>query len=73
MPHDGRRRVGVDEEELFQNRSALDMYEDFMASFAANFSSYMSDVIVEAQVGMGPAGELQSPGRLSYLRHVRYS
>ena len=44
-----------------------------MASFAANFSSYMSDVIVEAQVGMGPAGELQSPGRLSYLRHVRYS
>jgi beta-amylase len=53
--------LGVDEEPLFQNRSALDMYEDFMASFVANFSKYMPDVITEAQVGMGPAGELRYP------------
>ena len=32
-----------------------------MASFAANFSTYMPNVITEAQIGMGPAGELRYP------------
>ena len=58
--------LGADEEKLFGTdednlRSPLDMYEDFMASFAQTFKSYMGEVITEAQVGMGPAGELRYP------------
>jgi len=55
---DEEKLFGIDEENL---RSPLDMYEDFMASFAKTFKSHMGDVITEAQVGMGPAGELRYP------------
>jgi len=37
------------------------MYGDFMASFAKKFIKFMPHVITEAQIGMGPAGELRYP------------
>jgi beta-amylase len=58
--------LGADEEKLFGTdeenlRSPLDMYEDFMSNFASTFAQWMPEVITEAQVGMGPAGELRYP------------
>jgi len=59
--------LGVDDEKLFDGlitgikRSPVDMYGDFMASFAKKFIKFMPHVITEAQIGMGPAGELRYP------------
>lgn len=53
--------LGVDQQKLFQGRSAVDIYYDFMHSFAGNFSSYLGNVITDVQVGLGPAGELRYP------------
>jgi beta-amylase len=44
------------------NRTPLDMYHDFMASFGAEFASELaSGLIDEAQIGLGPSGELRYP------------
>jgi len=53
--------LGVDTEPLFQGRSPLDVYEDFMTSFRMTFQSYIPAIIVEAQIGLGPAGEMRYP------------
>jgi beta-amylase len=42
-------------------RTGLDVYSDFMESFAKNFTSVLGSVIVEVQVGLGPAGEMRYP------------
>jgi beta-amylase len=58
---------GVDNEPIFQRRTALQIYRDYMRSFASTFSSELGKTIVEIQVGLGPAGELRYP---SYQLHL---
>jgi len=53
---------GVDNMSLFQGRTAVEIYRDYMQSFADTFSSFIPGVINQVQVGMGPAGELRYPG-----------
>jgi len=53
--------LGADEEKIFYGRSPLDMYEDFMHSFATTFAHFIPNVVIEAQIGLGPAGELRYP------------
>jgi beta-amylase len=52
---------GVDNQNLFQGRSALQLYGDFMSAFANEFSDVLGSVITEVQVGLGPAGEMRYP------------
>ena len=63
---EGRRNseylsFGVDHLPLFQGRTPLQIYRDFMRSFRETFSSELGSTIVEVIVGMGPAGELRYP------------
>ncbi|GAB1221548.1 hypothetical protein ENUP19_0082G0079 [Entamoeba nuttalli] len=52
----------ADEEPVFEGRTPLQMYKDFMTSFKQNFQSYINDgTINEIQVGMGPCGETRYP------------
>uniref|UniRef100_A0A6B2L506 Beta-amylase n=1 Tax=Arcella intermedia TaxID=1963864 RepID=A0A6B2L506_9EUKA len=53
--------LGVDNQTIFQGRSPVQIYTDFVRSFASTFSSLMGSTIVELQVGLGPAGELRYP------------
>jgi beta-amylase len=53
--------LGVDNQALFQGRSALQLYSDFMTSFAQTFSQYLGQVITDVEVGLGPAGEMRYP------------
>jgi len=53
---------GIDNIPLFpNNRTAVDLYSDFMRSFAKNFSQHFGNLITEIQIGLGPAGELRYP------------
>mmetsp|Transcript_21021 Transcript_21021/g.29487 ORF Transcript_21021/g.29487 Transcript_21021/m.29487 type:complete len:458 (-) Transcript_21021:87-1460(-) len=55
--------LGVDNQTLFSGRDAIQIYTDFMSSFAKTFVSYLgsNNVINEIQVGLGPSGELRYP------------
>jgi len=53
--------LGVDYQALFQGRTPLQIYADYMQSFADNFKQFMPQTINQVQVGMGPAGELRYP------------
>eukprot|EP00735_Rhodelphis_limneticus_P013566 TRINITY_DN739_c0_g1::TRINITY_DN739_c0_g1_i1::g.18372::m.18372 TRINITY_DN739_c0_g1::TRINITY_DN739_c0_g1_i1::g.18372 ORF type:complete len:524 (-),score=125.20,sp/Q10RZ1/BAMY2_ORYSJ/41.11/3e-125,Glyco_hydro_14/PF01373.12/3e-62,Glyco_hydro_14/PF01373.12/1.1e-43,Trefoil/PF00088.13/2.2e-12,Trefoil/PF00088.13/1.4e+03 TRINITY_DN739_c0_g1_i1:462-2033(-) len=53
--------LSVDDLPIFQGRTALQMYRDFMQSLATTFSSDLGTTIIEWQVGLGPAGELRYP------------
>ncbi|KAJ6255165.1 hypothetical protein M0813_11705 [Anaeramoeba flamelloides] len=53
--------LGVDTETVFNGRSAVDMYNDFMSAFASHFADHLGNTIVEVQVGLGPAGEMRYP------------
>jgi len=53
---------GADTEQIFQGRTPIQIYSDYMQSFAETFASYFPDVITQVQIGMGPAGELRYPG-----------
>ena len=47
---------------MFNGRTPIDVYQDFMQAFASKFAKYLQDgTITEIQVGMGPAGELRYP------------
>lgn len=46
---------------MFGGRTALEIYHDFFASFASEFSSLFGNSIVQVEIGMGPAGELRYP------------
>ncbi|KAJ1492846.1 glycoside hydrolase superfamily [Baffinella frigidus] len=37
------------------------LYGDFIAAFAERFAAFIPNVVVEAQIGLGPAGELRYP------------
>jgi len=44
------------------NRTGLDLYRNFIDSFASAFTDFMrKGVLVDVQVGLGPAGELRYP------------
>lgn len=53
--------IGVDSEPLFQGRTALQMYRDFILSFSQTFESLLGTVITDVEVGLGPAGEMRYP------------
>jgi len=54
--------LGADNSTLFSGRTPIQMYVDFMNSFATTFRSYFPSTITEIQVGLGPAGEMRYPG-----------
>merc|ERR1711934_442992 len=52
----------VDEEPLFDGRTPLQIYSDFMNAYAQAMVPFIKDgTIAEIEVGMGPAGELRYP------------
>ncbi|KAL8153057.1 hypothetical protein V2J09_010817 [Rumex salicifolius] len=54
--------IGVDNQRLFQGRTAVEMYRDYMRSFRESMSDFLdSGLIVDLEVGLGPAGELRYP------------
>ncbi|KAJ7948198.1 Beta-amylase [Quillaja saponaria] len=54
--------LGVDKEPLFQGRTAIEIYRDYMKSFRENMSDFLeSELIIDIEVGLGPAGELRYP------------
>ncbi|TVU38712.1 hypothetical protein EJB05_12096 [Eragrostis curvula] len=54
--------IGVDDEPLFHGRTAIQLYTDFMKSFRENMADFLeSGLIVDIEVGLGPAGELRYP------------
>ncbi|ELP89435.1 beta-amylase, putative [Entamoeba invadens IP1] len=51
-----------DDQSIFEGRTPIEIYKDFMASFKQNFQSYIDDgTLNEIQVGMGPCGETRYP------------
>ena len=53
--------LGADLEPLFGGRTPVDMYGDFIGAFAERFAAFIPEVVVEVQIGLGPAGELRYP------------
>ncbi|CAI9090325.1 OLC1v1025075C1 [Oldenlandia corymbosa var. corymbosa] len=54
--------LGVDNLPLFQGRTAIQIYSDYMNSFRENMADFLdTGTIVEIEVGLGPAGELRYP------------
>ncbi|KQK15872.1 hypothetical protein BRADI_1g25440v3 [Brachypodium distachyon] len=54
--------LGVDDQPLFHGRTAIQMYTDYMASFRENMKEFLNaGVIVDIEVGLGPAGEMRYP------------
>ncbi|CAN1278948.1 Beta-amylase 1, chloroplastic [Linum perenne] len=54
--------LGCDTLAVLKGRSPVQCYSDFMRAFRDNFQHLLGDTIVlEIQVGMGPAGELRYP------------
>ncbi|KAL1220424.1 Beta-amylase 6 [Cardamine amara subsp. amara] len=54
--------LSVDNLSLFKGRTAVEMYRDYMMSFRENMEDFISSgVIIDIEVGLGPAGELRYP------------
>ncbi|KAL1362894.1 hypothetical protein AAHE18_03G112700 [Arachis hypogaea] len=54
--------IGVDNLPLFHGRTAIQIYSDYMKSFKENMSDFIeSGLIIDIEVGLGPAGELRFP------------
>jgi len=54
--------IGVDDQPLFQGRTAIQLYADYMKSFRENMAEFLdAGVIVDIEVGLGPAGEMRYP------------
>lgn len=54
--------LGVDDKPLFEGRTAVEIYRDYMRSFKQNMSSFLqAGIINDIEVGLGPAGELRYP------------
>eukprot|EP00282_Hemiselmis_andersenii_P013987 CAMPEP_0114129826 /NCGR_PEP_ID=MMETSP0043_2-20121206/11682_1 /TAXON_ID=464988 /ORGANISM="Hemiselmis andersenii, Strain CCMP644" /LENGTH=644 /DNA_ID=CAMNT_0001223127 /DNA_START=134 /DNA_END=2068 /DNA_ORIENTATION=- len=53
--------LGADHARVFYGRTPLEMYRDLMQSFADRYLHFIPDVIIEAQIGLGPAGEMRYP------------
>lgn len=54
--------LAVDNQPLFEGRTAIQIYSDYMRSFRENMSDFLeAGSIVDIEVGLGPAGELRYP------------
>ncbi|KXG36427.1 beta-amylase [Sorghum bicolor] len=54
--------LGVDDQPLFHGRTAIQLYADYMKSFRENMADFLdAGVIVDIEVGLGPAGEMRYP------------
>ncbi|KAK9828277.1 hypothetical protein WJX74_006952 [Apatococcus lobatus] len=53
--------LGCDQEALFDGRTPLDIYRDFIEAFADGFQDLFGSMITEVTIGLGPAGELRYP------------
>ena len=60
--------LGVDNVAIFpsgtpgKNRTAVDMYSDYMSSFMQTMSPFISSGVIEViEIGLGPAGEMRYP------------
>ncbi|CAL9764108.1 unnamed protein product [Musa acuminata subsp. burmannicoides] len=54
--------IGVDNQPIFQERTAVEVYRDFMKSFRENMADFLdAGVITDVEVGLGPSGELRYP------------
>ncbi|OMO60195.1 Glycoside hydrolase, family 14B, plant [Corchorus capsularis] len=54
--------LGVDNQPLFHGRTTIQMYSDYMKSFRENMSDFLeAGLIIDIEVGLGPAGELRYP------------
>lgn len=54
--------LGVDYEPLFQGRTALQLYTDFLMDLESTFRPYLQKgTINQLQIGLGPAGEMRYP------------
>ncbi|KAK9924597.1 hypothetical protein M0R45_032960 [Rubus argutus] len=59
--------LGVDNLPLFNGRTAVEIYSDYLNSFRENMSDFLeTGLIIDIEVGLGPAGELRYP---SYPRN----
>ncbi|KAG2383570.1 hypothetical protein C9374_004241 [Naegleria lovaniensis] len=60
--------LGVDNVAIFptsvpgKNRTAVDIYSDFMTAFRNTFSSFIQSGVIDViEIGLGPAGEMRYP------------
>lgn len=53
--------LGCDDLRIFQGRTPVEMYHDFISAFSDRFQHLFGDCMTEITVGMGPAGELRYP------------
>ncbi|XP_021724362.1 beta-amylase-like isoform X1 [Chenopodium quinoa] len=54
--------IGVDNEAIIGGRTPVQIYSDYMKSFRQSMSDFLdAGVIVDIEVGLGPAGELRYP------------
>ncbi|XVF01814.1 hypothetical protein REPUB_Repub04eG0121800 [Reevesia pubescens] len=54
--------IGVDNQPLFNGRTAVQMYSDYMKSFMEHMSDFIeAGLLIDIEVGLGPAGELRYP------------
>ena len=53
--------AAVDNITLFQGRTPLNMYSDYMINFRDNILFNNSDIISQVEISLGPAGELRFP------------
>ncbi|RZB83634.1 Beta-amylase [Glycine soja] len=60
--------LGVDNQPLFHGRTAIELYTDYMQSFKDNMEDFLkSELMIDIEVGLGPAGELRYP---SYTKNL---
>ncbi|XWS68516.1 hypothetical protein CRYUN_Cryun04dG0097100 [Craigia yunnanensis] len=54
--------IGVDNQPLFDGRTAVQIYSDYMKSFREHMSDFLeAELIIDIEVGLGSAGELRYP------------
>ncbi|WOL15108.1 hypothetical protein Cni_G23889 [Canna indica] len=54
--------IGVDNLSIFDDRTAVEIYRDFMQSFRENMADFLdTGMITDVEVGLGPSGELRYP------------
>ncbi|RDX77647.1 Beta-amylase, partial [Mucuna pruriens] len=60
--------IGVDNQPLFHGRTPIELYTDYMTSFRDNMEDFLeSELMIDIEVGLGPAGELRYP---SYTQNL---
>nr|AFK39290.1 unknown [Medicago truncatula] len=63
--------LGVDNKPFFNGRTPIQMYSDYMKSFRENMADFLeSELLIDIEVGLGPAGELRYPSYAESLGWV---